>query len=37
MVLTVARRSGDVVSNPFDLVQAPKRPRKPINSLDAAG
>ncbi|MCI1431297.1 MAG: site-specific integrase, partial [Atopobiaceae bacterium] len=31
-----ARRLGDIPSNPFDLVDAPKRPTKPINSLDAA-
>lgn len=30
-----ARRLGDIPSNPFDLVDAPKRPTKPINSLDA--
>ena len=32
-----ARRAGDVPSNPFDLVDAPKRVRKPVNSLDARG
>ncbi|SEH60903.1 MULTISPECIES: tyrosine-type recombinase/integrase [Atopobiaceae] len=30
-----ARKLGDIPSNPFDLVDAPKRPTKPINSLDA--
>jgi integrase len=29
-----ARKMGDVSSNPFDLVDVPKRARKPINSLD---
>lgn len=32
-VLTHARRMGDLSSNPFDLVDAPKRKAKPINSL----
>lgn len=32
-VCTYARRMGDISSNPFDLVDAPKRKKKPINSL----
>ena len=36
-VLEKARRCGDLASNPFDLVDAPKRTRKPINALDADG
>lgn len=35
-VLTHARRMGDLSSNPFDLVNAPKRKAKPINSLTSA-
>lgn len=31
-----ARKLGDIPSNPFDLVDTPKRLTKPINSLDAA-
>jgi len=36
-VLEKARRSGDLVANPFDLVDAPRRERKPINALDMEG
>ena len=32
-----ARKAGDIASNPFDLVDAPKRAKKPINSLDVKG
>ena len=35
-VCTYARRMGDLPANPFDLVEAPKRRAKPVNSLDAA-
>lgn len=36
-VCTYARKMGDIVSNPFDLVDAPRRRAKPVNSLDAEG
>ena len=36
-VLEKARRSGDLIANPFDLVDAPRRERKPINALDKSG
>lgn len=36
-VCTYARRMGDIPANPFDLVDAPRRKTKPVNSLDAAG
>lgn len=32
-VLTYARKMGDVASNPFDLVDAPRRKAKPVNAL----
>lgn len=32
-----ARRMGELTSNPFDLVDAPSRGRKPINALSPAG
>lgn len=36
-VLEKACRSGDLIANPFDLVDAPRRERKPINALDKSG
>ena len=36
-VCTHARRVGDLSANPFDLVDAPRRARRPVNSLDLAG
>lgn len=36
-VCTYARRMGDIPANPFDLVDAPRRKTKPVNSLDTAG
>lgn len=34
-VFTYARRMGDLVSNPFELVDAPRRKSKPVNSMNA--
>lgn len=36
-VCTYAQRMGDLASNPFDMVDAPRRRRKPVNSLTADG
>lgn len=35
-VCTYARKMGDLDSNPFDLIDAPKRKAKPVNSLTPA-
>lgn len=35
-VCTYATKMGDIASNPFDLVEVPKRKKKPINSLSEA-